>query len=79
MSMNRLEEAMDCIEESINLEPHNATCHYIKGFILLHINNYEEAIVSFEQCLDLNPGYSDAVMQMGFAQYKKGDYANSLQ
>lgn len=55
MRMNRLEEAMVCIEEALSLGPDNATCHYIKGFQLLHINKLEESKVAFEQCLQINP------------------------
>jgi len=55
MRMNRLDEAMDCIEEALSIGSDNPTCHYIKGFLLMHVNKLEEATVSFEQCLSINP------------------------
>jgi len=66
MRMNRVEEAMQCTEQSISIEPENAICHYIKGYIQLHMNQLEEAKNSLEQCLQIDPQYADANMHLGF-------------
>jgi tetratricopeptide (TPR) repeat protein len=64
MYLQRIEEAMTCIEQGIEKEPDNSECHYMKGKALLLCYEIEEAINSFENSIRINPDSAESYFHM---------------
>ena len=55
-----VEEAVKVYERAIEIEPTNANFWTGKGIALANLKRYEEALVSVEQALQLNPSHHQA-------------------
>ena len=53
-------EALAIFERVLELDADNATAHYNRAVILLHLQNIEEAVSSFRRALALNAGFQQA-------------------
>jgi len=53
------------IENAMELDPSNSECHYIKGYSLLVRGETEEAIVSFEESVKIDPTISEGFFHLG--------------
>ncbi len=51
-----LNEALSVVNQAIELNPDNIRAWGTKGSILLHLNKSDEALVAFNQALQLSPG-----------------------
>ncbi len=57
---NNTLEAGRCYKKAIELDPGFHEAYNNIGFILKHLEEYEEAISYFEQCLEIAPDYEPA-------------------
>lgn len=62
----RLEEALECFEMALNLNPRNAAAFLSKGLALTELGRYEEAVDIFRKILDAEPDTEEAAIGMGF-------------
>jgi Tfp pilus assembly protein PilF len=60
LSVGRMGDALDSIDQAIALEPSRPRWHYMRGTILFQAGRYEEAEVSLERSLELDPYLTDA-------------------
>ena len=58
--MGKLDEALDCFNKAISLEPYNIDFLLNKGVVLMELSNFEEAIDSFNKVLLRSPDNEDA-------------------
>ena len=55
LEAERLQEALVCFQEILNVEPGNAEAHLKKGVVLERMNRLDLALSSYEEVLRLNP------------------------
>lgn len=55
LDMDRLEEAMNCFQEVLHLDPSNSEAHLKKGMALERMNRLENALSSYQEAIRLNP------------------------
>ena len=55
LEAERLQEALVCFQEILNVEPGNAEAHLKKGVVLERMNRLDLALSSYEEALRLNP------------------------
>ncbi|XP_063784421.1 LON peptidase N-terminal domain and RING finger protein 1-like isoform X2 [Pseudophryne corroboree] len=60
LSLKQYPESLREAEVICNLQPQNPEGFYRKGLALIHMDNKEEALGQFQQCLTLNSQYSAA-------------------
>jgi tetratricopeptide (TPR) repeat protein len=63
--LGKFEQAIQCYDEALNLEPDDFAILYYKGLALFDLSNYDEAIQYFDRSLKVNPKYNDT------ARYKE--------
>ena len=59
------DEAIECYDKALEINPQNADAYYKKGLSLSTIEKYAEAIECYDKALEINPQNADAY-------YKKG-------
>jgi tetratricopeptide (TPR) repeat protein len=71
--------AVPWLKEAANTAETAATAHYYLGSIALHENRLEDAFSELETALKAQPGYTDALAQLGQYYLVRKDYAQAEQ
>jgi Tfp pilus assembly protein PilF len=74
---NRLDEALENIEKSIQIKPRLAMAQHLRGFIFEKRNSLGEAIASYEAAVKIVPEDVGFNYDLGVAYFKNGDYARA--
>ncbi len=59
--------ALRCFDEVIELGKIDANVHFLKGYSLIELGEYEEAIAAYDQALAIKPDYHEALYNKGIA------------
>lgn len=70
---NRFEYALAALNQVLLLSPNMPEAHVNKGYALLGLKAYDQAVVSFEQAVDLRPGQANAYYGLAVALEASGD------
>lgn len=60
MELDRFDEALNCYNEALHLEPKNDIFLSNKGVAFIELNRFEEAIDCLKKALIINPANEDA-------------------
>jgi tetratricopeptide (TPR) repeat protein len=71
------EEARDCLDKSLYLDPDNADAWVLRGNALLAIGDYNASIESYSHALKLHGNGGAAWLGLREANKALGDYANA--
>jgi Tfp pilus assembly protein PilF len=74
---NRLDEALENVERSIQIKPRLAMAQHLRGFIFEKRNSLDEAIASYEAAVKIVPEEVGFNYDLGVAYFKNGDYARA--
>lgn len=66
---NRYEEAIECYDKAIQLEPNNVDVWFFKGYVLQKLKLYDEAIACYNKTIEIYPD------EMDYWYYKACCYA----
>lgn len=58
--LGSFQDALECYEKALELEPENDIFWSNRGVTLLELNRFEEALESFNRALTINPENEDA-------------------
>ncbi|MBO6105231.1 MAG: tetratricopeptide repeat protein, partial [Methanobrevibacter sp.] len=58
--LGRFEEAIECYDKAIELEPRNTSFLLNKGVVLMELDRFDEAEILFTKVLALDPSNDDA-------------------
>jgi len=72
------EAAMAAVEKAVALGAPIGWPHNVKGYFLMEMERYEEAIGQFEKALEIEPGYAAAMTNMGETYYRMRRYGEAL-
>lgn len=72
------QQALIDINTAIALDEQNVLYYAEKANLLLRVNRLEDAITVAEQCIGLEPNYSDGYLVLGLAQIQKNRKAEGL-
>ena len=64
MELDRFEEAVDCYDKALSLEPDNEIFLSNKGVAFMELNQFEDAVGCFRKTLIINPKNEDAQILM---------------
>ncbi len=56
--MRRFEEALECLDKAIEIEPNYAQAWANKGAVMQGLERYEEAIECFDKAIEITPNYA---------------------
>ncbi|MBD2577502.1 tetratricopeptide repeat protein [Oscillatoria sp. FACHB-1406] len=73
-SLGQYEQALNCYDKSLNLQPDNIQAWIQYGCILTQLDRYAEALIGFEAALALDPRDETALLFKGVALHQLGDY-----
>lgn len=68
------EQALNCYDKSLNLQPENRQAWIQYGCVLTHLDRYAEALIGFEAALALDPEDETALLFKGVALHHLGKY-----
>jgi Tfp pilus assembly protein PilF len=74
---NRLDEALENVQKSIQIKPRLAMAQHLRGFIFEKRNSLDEAIASYEAAVKIVPEEVGFNYDLGVAYFKNGDYARA--
>jgi Tfp pilus assembly protein PilF len=74
---DRLDEALENVERSIQIKPRLAMAQHLRGFIFEKRNSLSEAIASYEAAVKIVPEEVGFNYDLGVAYFKNGDYARA--
>jgi protein O-GlcNAc transferase len=78
LSRGQLEEAAECYQQAIAINPGFADGHLNLGFALHGLQRYEKAKAHLEQAIQLNPGKEDAFYLLGTIAQVQGDLDGAI-
>ena len=71
-SAGRYQEAIECLDRAIDINPKYALAWYNKGVVLTRLGRYQEAINCYDRTLELNPKLVPAWNNKGLTLSKLG-------
>jgi len=69
--LGKYDEAIECYDHAIKIDPNNPVVWNNKGLALYHLGKYDEAILSYDHAIKIDPSDADA-------WNSKGNSLNSL-
>ena len=54
-NLNKYEEAIECYDKAIQINPNYSNAFNIKGHALYNLNKYEETIECYDKAIQINP------------------------
>lgn len=76
--INKLDEALDCYNRAIQLQPNLYEAHYNKGVMLVEQGQPQNAQASFERVLELHPEHGPSHYALGKLAAARNDVAAAL-
>ncbi len=73
---DRTSDAIEPFRKGVEAEPENKYYRYNYGVLLLGINDFKGAETQFIKAIELDPGYDNAVYNLGVTYLKWGAYLN---
>lgn len=70
--MTVLEQAMDMARQALTLAPESAEAHKALGQVNLCLGFQDRALVQFEHAVNLDPTYTDAMLNIASLMHRKG-------
>lgn len=67
---NHLDEALLGIDKALLLYPDYVDLHFIKGVILLNKEQYSDAVISFDKCIELGENHTDYLILKGSSSFR---------
>ena len=64
MELDRFDEAVECYDKALSLEPDNEIFLSNKGVAFMELNQFEDAVRCFRKALIINPKNQDAQILM---------------
>lgn len=77
-SMNKLEDALDDFNTSIECDPKAFRTHYYKGIVLSIQKKYQDAIASFTTSLEINEFQAHTHFRRALAYYEINEFEKSM-
>ena len=71
MANKQSNEALSYLEQAIKNEPNNVSFYFAQGALYDQIGKQEEAKVSYEKALEINPDHFDSWLNLGVQVYNK--------
>jgi len=72
------EEALADYDQTIRLEPNNASAYYGRGYLYACLQRFNEAVADFGKAIQLNPKYALAYYHRGNLYHNLGRYDEAL-
>ncbi|GFR67492.1 tetratricopeptide repeat protein 7B [Elysia marginata] len=73
LSLNQVDEAQCCVQETFQLFPHSVYVFFLRGLLLEHRGFLTEARVCFENAVAVNPTHTKSLYHLGIVLHKQGD------
>ncbi len=77
-AMNKLDDALDDFQKSIDADPKAFRSYYYKGIVYSILKKYKEAIECYSKSLELNEVQAHANFRRAMAYYELGEYERSM-
>ncbi len=77
-AMNKLDQALDDFEQSIQADPNGFRSYYYKGIVYSIQKKYKEAIDCYTKSLEINEFQAHANFRRAIAYYELGEYEKSM-
>lgn len=74
LETNSIDGAWPGIEKALQLYPDYVDLHFMKGYILFQKGKYQEALASFQKCLELGECHPDYLILKGTGSFKALKY-----
>ncbi|MGC8873580.1 MAG: tetratricopeptide repeat protein [Chloroflexia bacterium] len=73
-----LVKALDAFRTAARLQD-DYTAYFNLGYVLVELENYEEALEAFQKCLEFIPDDPAALYEIGYIHYARGNFAQALE
>lgn len=73
-----LVKALDAFRTAARLQD-DYTAYFNLGYVLVELENYEEALEAFQKCLEFIPDDPAALYEIGYIHYAQGNFAQALE
>ncbi|CAK86537.1 unnamed protein product, partial (macronuclear) [Paramecium tetraurelia] len=77
--LNKYQEAIECYDKAISINPNYDDAWYNKGLALYNLNKYQEAIECYDKAISINPKYDAAWNNKGNSLYDLKKYQEAIE
>ena len=77
--VSALGDALDHALRAVSCDPENSFAHHALAIAYFHSQEFRDFRISAERCLELNPGHSDALADIGICYCLSGQWEEGLQ
>ncbi|MCB9322094.1 MAG: tetratricopeptide repeat protein, partial [Lewinellaceae bacterium] len=74
-----LQEAVGHLREAVNLHPDYKNAWLLLGNAFNYLKQYEESIAGYKHALDIDPGYQEAINNLGITYRDAGKFYGEVQ
>ncbi|CAD8140567.1 unnamed protein product [Paramecium octaurelia] len=78
-TLNQYEDAIECYNEAISINPKDEDAWYSKGLALFKLNQFEEAIECYNEAISIKPKYLYAWYDKGLALFKLNQFEEAIE
>ena len=76
--LDRLQEAIDCYDRALEINPRLAKAWNNKGIALYDLGKHQETLSCYDMALEINPRYAEAWYNKGVTLYDLGKHQETL-
>ncbi|XP_055879022.1 tetratricopeptide repeat protein 7B-like isoform X1 [Biomphalaria glabrata] len=73
LSLNQVQEAQSCVQETFQLFPHSVYVFFMRGLVYEHKGCLNEAKMCYENAISVNPTHTKSLYHLGIVLHKLGD------
>ncbi|XP_005109408.1 tetratricopeptide repeat protein 7B isoform X2 [Aplysia californica] len=73
LSLNQVNEAQSCVQETFQLFPHSVYVFFMRGLVLEHRGCLNDARVCYENAISVNPAHTKSLYHLGIVLHKMND------
>ena len=77
--LNKLDLALEYALRAVQCDPESAFAYHALTIVYFHLGETTDCRISAKRCLELNPGKSDALADIGFSYCLLGDWDEGLE
>ena len=77
--LGKFQEAIECYDKAIEINPDDAEAYYNKGNTLYNLGEYQQAIECYDKAIEINPDGVEAYNNKGNTLYKLGEYQQAIE
>ena len=77
-SINKIDEAINCYQQAISIEPKNKLAHFNLGFVFNITKDFDKAIDQYDAAIKIDENFTEAFFNRGVTYSNKSNHHKAI-